>query len=487
VTIRTRLWLSVTALVGLVLLGNGLVVLGVETRELRLSLARESRTFVRLAGPQVLRAYGESGQRDTGDERMIEQFKRIAEGLPALEAFALLSPRGRVLATYPAQAALPAVDFGAIPAEGIERDREDGGERQLELVLPIHGREGSPGVWMQLLVSDAQVKERLDALRQVYAGSLLILLALGALLALRIAGTLLGPLVALKGAALKIRDGERDARAPERGPGEVGDLSRAFNAMADEVERHRRELEERNLALEKAYAELQALQQELVALERMAAVGRTAAAVSHEIDNPICVILGTAEMLRDELKANPALTEDIALIEEECKRCRRIVRDLLEFARPVPRETGEVSLPELVASLIRGLGHHPAFKQIRFECRWPEEMPTLLADGDGLRQVVLNLFLNAARASGEKGVIEVTGEADDAGVTLVVEDRGRGIAEEDLERIFEPFYTAGSSGARGTGLGLPVSRRIVAAHGGTLHAELREGGGSRFVLRLPLR
>jgi signal transduction histidine kinase len=481
VTIRTRLWLSVTALVGLVLLGNGLVVLAVETRELRRSLARESRTFVRLAGPQALRAFGETGLRESGDPRLNEQMSRIAEGLPSLRAFALLSARGRTLATYPEGADLPEVAVDALPPEGVERDIRMKGEGLLELVLPVHGREGSPAVWVQILVSDAPVRERLAALRSVYAGSLLVLLSLGALLASRLAGALVGPLGALKGAALAIRDGDLAARAPETGAAEIGDVARAFNAMAGEVDRHRRDLEERNQALERAYAELQALQQELVTLERMAAVGRTAAAVSHEIDNPIGVILGTAEMLREELSAHPALVEEVRLIEAECKRCRRIVRDLLDFARPSPLVEGEVDLPGLVSSVIRGLSHHPAFREIRLDVRPPPELPPLSGDADGIRQVALNLFLNAAKACDGKGAIEVDFEADERAVRLLVGDRGKGIPEGDMERIFEPFYSTGS----GTGLGLSVSRRIVATHGGRLWAERREGGGSRFVAEFP--
>jgi signal transduction histidine kinase len=213
----------------------------------------------------------------------------------------------------------------------------------------------------------------------------------------------------------------------------------------------------------------------------MAAVGRTAAAVSHEIDNPIGIILGTAEMLRRELAGQQELTEDVLLIEAECKRCRRIVRDLLDFARPGAREAGPVDLPAVVEPLLRGLKHHPEFRGIRFRISWPEGMPAAAADSDGVKQVILNLLINAARAMGDDGEICVEGAYDGERVRVSVLDEGPGIAPEHLIKIFEPFFTTGG----GSGLGLPVSRRIVEQAGGRLWAESREGGGSVFHLELP--
>lgn len=486
-SIRTRLWLSITALIGLVLAGNGLVVLRAETRELRESFARESRTFLRLAAPQALRAYGESVQPDgldRVDPRVRARIETICRGLPSLRAFGLRIPRGRLLLVHPEGATLPPVEGEALDSDspkGWQRYLDgEGGEQLLELVMPVHGRAGSPPVVAQLLVSDQPVRERLSRLRKVYAGSLLLLLALGAWLASRLARMMLGPVEALKGVALRIRDGDLSARAPDAPRSEIGDLARAFNDMAREVEQHRAELEERNEALERAYEDLQAMQQELVDLERMAAVGRTASAVSHEIDNPIGVILGTAQMLRQELADEPEMAEDVALIEAECKRCRRIVRDLLDFARPSHREAGPLDLPRLVDTVLRGLTHHPAFKQVSFETRWREPLPAVIAEADGLKQVLLNLFLNAARSMNGSGLVEVEGTAEGARVSVEVRDQGAGIAEENLGRIFEPFFT--TSG--GSGLGLPVSRRIVEEQGGTLRAANRPEGGSVFLLEL---
>jgi len=303
-SIRKKLWLSVTAIVALVLLGNGVFIIAIERGELRRSLLREGRTFAHLAAPQALRAYGESEWYPGGAGHLLEKLRTIGEGLPSLKGFAIFSERGRLLAAYPSADALPKVDFKDIELwgkEGRERRNEVAGVGEVELIIPTEGSEGIPPTIVQLIISEEELGERLYALMQIYAGSLLILLALGAYLAFRVADSMLKPIASLKAAAERLGGGELWARVEEYGSGEINDLAHTFNLMAHEVEHHRDQLEERNLDLERAYDDLQSLQQELLALERVAAVGRTAAAVSHEIDNPIGIILGTAQMVKEEI------------------------------------------------------------------------------------------------------------------------------------------------------------------------------------------
>lgn len=481
-SLRTRLWLTLTLLLAGVLAANGFVILTLETTEVRASFEREGMTFARLAGPLALRAYGEAG-RFTPDAApaLAERLQGLAEGLPAFHSLSLYSPRGKLLAST-GEAPQPPVAGEDLPPEGRMRYLDQGGQRFLELTLPVRGRAESPPVLAQVLVSEAPVAKRVRALRLAYGASLAALLLVAALVAKGVAGRLLGPVEALRRAAQGIRDGDLASRVPEEGRGELAELARTFNAMARQVQEHRAELVARNEDIARAYAELQALQDELVTLERMAAVGRTAASVSHEIDNPIGVILGTAQMLRRELAGRGELEEDVLLIEAECNRCRRIVRDLLDFARPAARETGPVDVPAAVETLLRGLAHHPGFKGVTFRVGWPAEgLPAALADVDGVKQVLLNLFLNAAHCMGGEGEIAVSGAATEDFVRVTVADRGPGIEPECLERIFEPFYTTGA----GTGLGLSVSRRIVAGAGGRLWAENLPGGGAAFHVQWP--
>lgn len=480
-SIRARLWLFVTGLVGLVLAVNAAVVFRFDIKELNEGFEREALSFATLAGPQVLRAYGEAGRRDS-DAQLAARMGSIAKGLPNLRAFTLWSPRGKALASYP-----PGLDTPRPEEADFTANRERsrllvlGGEEALELVLPVHGAPDAPSVLMQVLVSREPLNARITSLALAYGATLAVLLALGALLAHSVAGHILKPVEALKNAATGLRDGDLTRRADATGAGEIVELAKIFNDMAERIERHSVDLSGRNEELSKAYSELQALYEELTKLEKMAAVGRTAAAVSHEIDNPIGVILGTAGMLKRELKDKPELAEDLALIESECMRCRRIVRDLLDFARPSPGGAGAVDMAETVRLVLRGLGHHPEMRGVTFLFEPGREALVVVADPDGVKQVLLNLLINAAKAVGGKGEVEVSARKAGGFVEVAVCDRGPGIAPEHRDRIFMPYFTTGS----GAGLGLTVSRRLIEQAGGRLSAENREGGGSVFTARWP--
>jgi signal transduction histidine kinase len=185
-------------------------------------------------------------------------------------------------------------------------------------------------------------------------------------------------------------------------------------------------------------------------------------------------------MLVDELADRPEVAEDLRVIEAECLRCRRIVRDLLDLARPSPAASGSVDLEAVAASVLRGLSHHPQFRHIRAVAAWSRPLPKVQADPDRVKQVLVNLLLNAAQAMNGRGTVTVEGQRLKGRVRVTVRDEGPGIPPEDQERIFEPFFTTRS----GTGLGLAVSRRLVEEQGGRLWAESRPGTGSEFHLEL---
>ncbi len=220
--------------------------------------------------------------------------------------------------------------------------------------------------------------------------------------------------------------------------------------------------------------------------EKLVAIGQLAAGVAHEINNPLGVILCYADIIKNEADSAGQVREDIAVIERQANACRRIVGDLLSFARgsrQSVRRAGNVN--ELVERVLAMVGQQFSKQQITLLTELAVELPATLMDADRLQQVVLNLVMNAAQATGSGGTIRiVTARETAGGVRLTVEDNGPGIASELLPKIFEPFFTT-KTGGEGTGLGLSVSYGIVRDHDGQIQVESEPGQGARFFVRLP--
>ncbi|MGI5860763.1 MAG: ATP-binding protein [Myxococcales bacterium] len=290
--------------------------------------------------------------------------------------------------------------------------------------------------------------------------SLLAMLGLAIGIGLYIARSIAVPVARLSEGAARLAGGDLDTRLDDRSPDEFGDLARQFNAMT---------------------AALKENQQKLVETEKLVGIGRLAAGVAHEINNPLGVILGYTRLLGK--KAEGTLAEDLKVIEDETLRCKEIVEGLLDLSRSVRTPPQPVDLRELCDETVERLR----------EAR-PMDCVEIRVDGVGqleghpqkLRQVLFNLLKNAGEAVGEKGTIEIdirTREGCGEGcVEVAISDSGPGIAPEIRARLFEPFFT---TKAGGTGLGLAVSQAIARAHGGRIEAEEAASGGACFRLTLP--
>jgi two-component system NtrC family sensor kinase len=235
------------------------------------------------------------------------------------------------------------------------------------------------------------------------------------------------------------------------------------------------------------------MEQQLLRAERLASLGTLVAGIAHEINNPLGIIAGYAEALLDRagdprLAAAPGFEdfpEYLRTIHHEIFRCKDILQSLLEFARPTGGTYREIDVNELIKEVLLLLQHRTARLQHRIDLRLTRELPKILADAGSLRQVLMNLLLNAISFTPEGGSITIATEAG-AGrqVRLTVRDTGAGIAPEHLGKIFDPFFTTKPVG-EGTGLGLTISHRIVEEHGGTIDVESAPGAGTAFVITLP--
>jgi len=313
---------------------------------------------------------------------------------------------------------------------------------------------------MERLSSDAKVRER----RSVYAlvALAILTLAVGAFVSLRVR-KLLAPLAVVTERAQVVARGDLTPREPPEGDDEITELAATFERMVDAVGR----------------ARTQALSN-----ERLAAIGKMAAHVTHEIRNPLSSIGLNVEMLEEEIP--PAQSEArklVGAISREVGRLEQLSEEYLRVARlPSPRMEAED-----VAALVRDVAGFVKLEMDRAGCtvnvEVADKVPPALFDEAQLRQALLNLLRNAREAMPSGGAIDVGVRAEGMSVGITVDDRGSGISDEVRARIFDPFF---STKGEGTGLGLAITRQIVEAHGGTISCAPREGGGTTFKIALPI-
>jgi len=232
--------------------------------------------------------------------------------------------------------------------------------------------------------------------------------------------------------------------------------------------------------------EVKALEAEVLHRERLSALGNLAAAVAHEVRNPLNAISMGLQRLKvefwptDDPEDYSRLTE---LMLGEARRLNSIVEQFLSLARPVEIKAEALPLQEILKELAELEESHARQSNVRIQVIAAPNLPALKADPNHLTQVLLNLMLNGLQAMPEGGTLTLEAKTSKSNFLIAVTDTGTGIAAENQRRIFEPYFT---TKAKGTGLGLAISRRIIEAHGGTITAANEPGGGCRFEISLPL-
>jgi PAS domain S-box-containing protein len=216
--------------------------------------------------------------------------------------------------------------------------------------------------------------------------------------------------------------------------------------------------------------------------DRLAAVGRLAAQVAHEIKNPLAGIRGACEVMMARLteQRGQEIAEEVV---RQIDRLNRTVEDLLLFARPVMTRPRPTDMHELIDQVLAVMLEEPNARTLKVVRDYAPQMPLLNVDPEQMQQVMFNVLLNASQAMGYEGAMTVGTRLDDTGATVTVSDSGPGIAEDTIDNIFEPFYT---TRAQGTGLGLAIVKKIVQSHRGTIEALASSQGGAEFQIHLPL-
>jgi signal transduction histidine kinase len=233
-----------------------------------------------------------------------------------------------------------------------------------------------------------------------------------------------------------------------------------------------------------ALADLKEAQRQLVLTERLAAIGELSAKIAHEVNNPLSIISNYLHLCERTLNDPDTSRRHLEVVRQELSRIARIVRQLLDFHRPPKSERVEVNVADIMDNVLGLVEYQLQQKQISVSRRYDDLLPPVIGSPEQLKQVFLNLIINARDFMPEGGRLTIEIGKADTNIRIAVSDSGPGIAEEHLPRIFEPFFTTKKDGA-GTGLGLSVCYGIVSEHGGRIEAgNLPEGGGC-FTVTLP--
>ncbi|MBI2202032.1 MAG: two-component sensor histidine kinase, partial [Armatimonadetes bacterium] len=231
-------------------------------------------------------------------------------------------------------------------------------------------------------------------------------------------------------------------------------------------------------------------QLQLLQSAKLATLGELAAFIAHEINNPLTSVLGYASLILSEVDATDPRRADLEVIEKEALRARAIVRDLLGYARQADSFMGPTYINVALEAVLPLVRQRADGQHVQISTRFEPDLPAIMGDNNQLKQIFINLLNNAIDAMPDGGLIEIqtrTVSPNGAGsqVEIAFQDTGVGIQPEQLPKIFDPFFTTKKAG-QGTGLGLPISKRIVERHGGSINVRSTPGQGTRFTINLPV-
>ncbi|MBI4552209.1 MAG: HAMP domain-containing protein [Candidatus Latescibacteria bacterium] len=318
--------------------------------------------------------------------------------------------------------------------------------------------------------------------RMILGAFLLVSAGVGVVVGFRVTRYFTRPIIQLTRGTEVIASGDFDHRLPVQTSDELGRLTHQFNSMAAS-------LKEQRTALEQAFTELRDAQAQLVRSEQLASLGRLAAGVAHEINNPMASIAACVEGLQRRVTPTNLgelddLPEYLEIIRKATYRCKRTAEKLLSFSRQAAPIFESVNINDVAQEVISLVDHEAELEGKRVTIHLDQEVSSISGDKAQVGQLLLNLILNGLDAINGTGTVSVTTRSSDDRVHLTVTDTGCGIPEEHLPRIFEPFFTTKPVG-KGTGLGLSICESIVRRHGGTIEVTSRVGGGSTFIATFP--
>ncbi|MFZ0309257.1 MAG: ATP-binding protein [Candidatus Sulfotelmatobacter sp.] len=389
--------------------------------------------------------------------------------------------------------------------------RNSGGQRVLGIITPIENQPGCSNAACHAHPADQQVLGVLDtnlslakadaqlavsSTRMFFytAGAMLIVAVLSWLFVWREVGK---PIKALKNGTQHLSEGELGYQIEVRSQDEVGDLAKSFNEMSlqlraanEEIVTWAKTLEDR---VDQKTKELRSAHDHMLHVEKMASLGKMAAVVAHEVNNPLSGILTYSKLIRKwvasgqtEHEKRDEAMQCLELIATESRRCGELIKNLLSLSRTAPMNVQSTDLHAVIDRCLLLVRHQLELGAIELQLRLAEDLPRVPCDPAQIEQVLIALIMNAIDAMPRGGNlwIETRLSNDEAEIEITVRDDGAGIAPDVLPHIFEPFLTTKESG-HGVGLGLAISRGIVERHNGRIEVASELGRGTTFTITLP--
>lgn len=464
--------LKIMAGVGVLVLAFGITVMGSIHRGLSRMLKEElTRRGVTIA--HVLVGPAEDAILTDNQFALHQLFRDTMSSYDDVRYIYVLGPAGDIQAhTFPAgvpKGLSRANPPSASAPGGVQKRRISTDEGSIQdIATPLlGGRLGTVHVGM----NEQSVRRRIALEVLGWGAGAALMLVVGLLTAYGLTSKLAQRFAHLVDVARQVGEGNLEARAHDDLGDEVGRVARAMNLMIDDLKRS---------------------QADLIRSGKLAAIGELASCVSHEINNPLNTMAICTQALLDRarspsLLANPefeAFPEYLQTVNEEIFRCKTITGGLLDFARHKEPRRSPVDLNELIAHTIPLVAHRARQEgqSIVFD---PAGAPvTATADADQIRQVVLNILINAVDHNAPGGEVRIRAKGGAERVSVSVTDSGNGIPPENLRKVFDPFFTTKTAG-KGTGLGLAICQKIIDNHHGRIDVQSRVGRGSTFTFSIP--
>jgi len=324
----------------------------------------------------------------------------------------------------------------------------------------------------------------------IFLGIAFVSILLVAVIAFLTTSRIVGRLRDLSVATGKVATGDLTYRLQMKADDEIGRLGTSFNRMTEELhkatERYRALMDTLEDKVREKTDQLRQAQDQLVQTEKLTSLGRFAAGIAHEVNNPLTSILLNGHLVAERLEDDDPLQEHLRLIVDETTRCGTIVKGLLDFSRQTPPQKVSADINEVAEKTLLLLKSQIIMQKVEVKIELEKNLPELQLDVNQMQQVFANMVLNAldAMPGGGRLTFRTRMLAVEGMVEIRITDTGRGIPKEHISQIFDPFFT--TKGTAGTGLGLSVSYGIVQRHGGTIEVNSEPGKGTTMIIHLPV-